>query len=953
MRSPGAYATVQMMVRRVHLAGVLAALLAALAAVPARADLVHTGQMGTAGINTGNGTFSHVIGVGVAGGHVTGADEGYSKLEQFSTGGTFVRHQLAAGGSPWDLATDPDGTSFVLNSGATTGRVRVFDDTLAQTSSFDLPATGPSSHSTAYNGLGLDTANRSVLVADTVNSRVLKYSYAGVFQQAYAVAGDFRWTDVWDAAADPAGNVYVLTTGSRSIWEFRPDGALIRRVAITAVNPWSIAVDASANVYLLDNAIGAGATAGVVRVYTATGALTQAFGDGFLSDPMGIAVAADGTVYVGSTTHIDVFGGSLPPPPPPSCTRAGRTIGNVGVCADSITPAVTPGIYTAAGDVTLDGSVSVGAGPITLNDGLKEITSAGSVTVQINRSPPTEIAQGVLDVHAVPVTDPVSKRAGLAAMTVAGPFEPLIGGVPFVNNSIGSYLDAQDGGGVIYVAAPAFDALRAFAGAAPVGSLALGVHGSGGIRVLGGSFGFNAGTIVPGWRLSKLALTYASGTDSWGADGAFALPFVKDVSLLVSATARSRRFDSIDLTAQLGSTAAVPLGTTGIFLDTFGGRLSGLAGFTPVALTARVGGGWGKTGVPRPFNWILHIKDVSLTLSTAGTGTLAGGLAIVDLEGRLAKATASLTVALSPFLANGRLDVDINALLLRLRLGAGMAMDTHHFTAIGDASGTVFGRTLGRGRGVISDRGFGGTGRLCFLGSCTIIGVGISWANVVSWPPALDFIGADVDRYITIQPAASAAAGPRPIRFRVARGLPFLVVQGQGKGAGAFTLVSPAGRRYVAGRRYPDAYSQRTRDRKAGSLVVFRPAAGTWTLRPSAARDRFSVQQVPALGRITSATVSPRTTRTRRLASRTKSVLIRWRSRGLPRRTRVAVYVSRSRTVRGRRVPGKAVAARPLGAGGLRLSAARLRSGANYLTVVATDRGIPFQSLALAPVWKR
>ena len=57
-------------------------------------------------------------------------------------------------------------------------------------------------------------------------------------------------------------------------------------------------------------------------------------------------------------------------------------------------------------------------------------------------------------------------------------------------------------------------------------------------------------------------------------------------------------------------------------MDTFGGSLKGLSGGAnnPLIISALVGGGWTTTGAPEPFNWILHIQDVTPTFNTAGSG---------------------------------------------------------------------------------------------------------------------------------------------------------------------------------------------------------------------------------------------------------------------------------------------------------------------------------------------
>lgn len=78
-------------------------------------------------------------------------------------------------------------------------------------------------------------------------------------------------------------------------------------------SPWSVAVDASGSVYVVDN------TAGRVQKFTAeftsTGAFvatggTQGFGAGQFSAPMGVATDGGDRVYVADTGNhrIQVFG---------------------------------------------------------------------------------------------------------------------------------------------------------------------------------------------------------------------------------------------------------------------------------------------------------------------------------------------------------------------------------------------------------------------------------------------------------------------------------------------------------------------------------------------------------------------------------------------------------------------------------------------------------------------
>ena len=121
-----------------------------------------------------------------------------------------------------------------------------------------------------------------------------------------------------------------------------------------------------------------------------------------------------------------------------------------------------------------------------------------------------------------------------------------------------------------------------------------------------------------------------------------------------------------------------------------------------------MGGGWTTTGAPEPFNWILHIKDVTPTFNTAGSGSPSDELDVVDGEGRLVKGTASLTLQISPtFLGSGSFTGAFNAVAVSANLGFSAALNTRQFTAQGNVSGTMLGVQIGSGSGVLSDKGIG------------------------------------------------------------------------------------------------------------------------------------------------------------------------------------------------------------------------------------------------------
>lgn len=127
----------------------------------------------------------------------------------------------------------------------------------------------------------------------------------------------------------------------------------------------------------------------------------------------------------------------------------------------------------------------------------------------------------------------------------------------------------------------------------------------------------------------------------------------------------------------------------------------------------------------------------------------------------------------------------------------------------------------------------------------------------------------------------------------------------------------------------------------------YAPSAGTWRLLATRAGARFEAQQIRRVGKITSATVTPRSTANHRLTSRTRKIRS-WHSNDLPRTTTIVLYMS---TKRG--VSGTAIKRSLPTSGSYALPTKRLRKGAKYLTLVTVDRGIPYEAVPLPSVWKR
>lgn len=931
-------------------------------------------KWGTAG--SANGQFASPISIAVdASGHVyvgdfgAGTDTSDQRIQRFNTTGTYQATIGTAGsgpgqyGKPLGLATTAAGNLYV--SDQTNSRIVKFNSAgVYQTAWHSLDTTND-----MIQGLAAD-ASGNVYVTAAQTNRIEEFSSAGASlgQWGSAGSGNLQFQSPGDVAADSSGDVFIADWGNDRIVKYGP-GGLAAPIVITG--PADAVGATSAQLTGTINPQGTATSYrfqyGPTVTYGSTTPITSAGGGSADVDASAditgltpntlyhyrlVAVRSSVVVATGADRTLTTTDSGTAQ----GCTRAGHTIDGIGVCADTITS--SSGVWTATGNVVLDQGASAGNGPLTLNDGLHSISSNASVTVTVLRSPAVTVGTGTLHVDTTPVSDPVSGRNGLARLTISNPATLALGAVPFVP-LVTNYLDAGDGGGVIVTGRPSFDLLGPLAGATlPTGSFSLGIHrtGSKPFRILGGSISWESIELGGGWKLGTFSVGYAAGPpEQWTLTGGAEFPFFSSISgLEISGAVSGRKIDAIGVKLK---TPGVPLGTTGIILDTFGGSLKGLSGGAgnPLIVSGLVGGGWTKTGLPDPFNWILHIKDVTLSINTSGSGSLTGELDLLDGEGRLAKATASLTIQISPsFYANGTLDAQFNALVVSALLHASAAMNSQHFTGQGNVGGKIFGLTVGSGSGVVSDKGIGVTTQVCywlFGKHCYNIGAGLTWRNVTGFPPQIDWIGSDVNQYVTVSSVAraGAAVAPRPIHFRVEAGRPFLDIEARGTDARAFELVSPSGVRYQPGQKRRDLYSHSI-GKTATAIVVYAPKPGVWELRSRAAKaTRYSVEAIRALGTLKTEAIKPRTTRGHRLGRRVKNITLSWRATNMPAEVRATLYRSTSG-----KTPGTAIRRGLRTSAQLRLSTKVLRRGANYLYLVLDSRGKQFSVVRFpAPVWKR
>ncbi|MCC3159229.1 hypothetical protein LJ737_18450 [Hymenobacter sp. 15J16-1T3B] len=234
---------------------------------------------------------------------------------------------------PMGVAVDAAGTVYVADTDnhvirkiTPTGQVSTLAGTAGQKGFAD--GSGPAARLFNPVGVALD-AQGTLYVADTGNNAIRKITPEGVVSTLAGAAGSpstadgvgpaARFNQPHALAVDAAGNVFVADTYNHTVRRISPAGAVTtlagspKRIGSldgpgAAANfryPYGIAVEASGTLYVADNGnmtvrrIGPDGTvstlAGAVRKFgNADGAGPEAR---FMA-PSGVALAADGTLYV-------------------------------------------------------------------------------------------------------------------------------------------------------------------------------------------------------------------------------------------------------------------------------------------------------------------------------------------------------------------------------------------------------------------------------------------------------------------------------------------------------------------------------------------------------------------------------------------------------------------------------------------------------------------------------
>jgi YYY domain-containing protein len=148
-------------------------------------------------------------------------------------------------------------------------------------------------------------ARGNVFVADFRNNRVQKFAADGRFLAAWGESGKNagQFNDPCGIAVDGAGNVIVADTWNQRLQRFTPDGRWLSSIPAPAVGwfaPREVAVDARGHIWVADTGYARihelGPDGRHLRVFGGKGD-----GPGKLNEPVGLAPAPDGRLFVADT----------------------------------------------------------------------------------------------------------------------------------------------------------------------------------------------------------------------------------------------------------------------------------------------------------------------------------------------------------------------------------------------------------------------------------------------------------------------------------------------------------------------------------------------------------------------------------------------------------------------------------------------------------------------------
>ncbi len=311
---------------------------------------------------SGSGEVKEPDGIAVADGIAYVADTGNNRVEEFNEEGKYLG-QFGSEGSgngqlkmPEGVATSSTGEVYVADTansrvskwgGSSSGlnlvHTTIYDPSTGEVIESRTPAAGAAKEETgssytfktAFGNEGEEshkvhepdgvavTSNGDVYVADTKDSRVEEYSATGSYITSFGKEGtgngEFKHPEGIAVATN--GDVYVADTGNNRVQQFEESGKYVAQFGNSGtteekvLSPSGVAVEPSGDVWVVNGSKTEEIDSYRVHEYNEQGKYVRRFGEelekvfdkceyldaGWDKTPHGIAVAANGDVYLADT----------------------------------------------------------------------------------------------------------------------------------------------------------------------------------------------------------------------------------------------------------------------------------------------------------------------------------------------------------------------------------------------------------------------------------------------------------------------------------------------------------------------------------------------------------------------------------------------------------------------------------------------------------------------------
>jgi streptogramin lyase len=208
--------------------------------------------------------------------------------------------------APWGTAVNSEGQILVVDSA--NNRVEKFSAEGAYVSSFGTAGSG-NGQLKEPQGIALDSAG-NVWVADTGNNRIEEFSSAGVFVKTVGSLGSEsgKFTAPSDLAFDSKGNLWVADTGNSRVEKFNKEGVYSSEFGSAGSEPGKlkepegIVIDSGEHVWVADTGNNR------IEEFSATGSLLKRFGspgsgEGQLNTPIDLKIDAQGNLWTADSKN--------------------------------------------------------------------------------------------------------------------------------------------------------------------------------------------------------------------------------------------------------------------------------------------------------------------------------------------------------------------------------------------------------------------------------------------------------------------------------------------------------------------------------------------------------------------------------------------------------------------------------------------------------------------------